>query len=75
MVDDPEADPAAHAEITGFDRWNLIVVLLVIQAVQVLRARRPRSSVFLLVFGSLMINEDVQLAWTARRGHHRTSRA
>lgn len=65
MVDDPEADPAAHAEITGYDRWNLIVVLLVIQAVQVVVLVAAVFG-FLLVFGSLVVNEDVQLAWTAR---------
>lgn len=65
MVDDPDADPAAHAEITGYDRWNLIVVLLVIQAVQVVVLVAAVFG-FLLVFGSLIVNEDVQLAWTAR---------
>lgn len=65
MVDDPGADPAAHAEITGFARWNLIVVLLVIQAVQVLVLVAAVFG-FLLVFGSLIVNEEVQLAWTAR---------
>ncbi len=44
MVDDPDADPAAHADITGYDRWNLIVVLLVIQAVQVLVLVAPSSA-------------------------------
>lgn len=65
LVDDPEADPAAHAQITGYDRWNLIVVLLVIQAVQVVVLVAAVFG-FLLVFGSLIVNEDVQLAWTAR---------
>lgn len=65
LVDDPETDPAEHAEITGYDRWNLIVVLLVIQAVQVVVLVAAVFG-FLLVFGSLIVNEDVQLAWTAR---------
>lgn len=65
MVDDPGADPAGHAEITGYDRWNLIVVLLVIQAVQVVVLVVAVFG-FLLVFGSLIVNEDVQLAWTAK---------
>ena len=29
-------DPAAYAEVTGYERWNLVLVLLVIQALQVL---------------------------------------
>ena len=65
MVDDPETDLTAHAEITGYDRWNLIVVLLVIQAVQVVVLVAAVFG-FLLVFGSLIVNEKVQLAWTAR---------
>ncbi len=65
MVDDPGADPAAHAQVTGYERWNLIAVLLVIQAVQVLVLVAAVFG-FLLVFGSLVVNEDVQLAWTAQ---------
>jgi hypothetical protein len=65
MVDDPRADPASYAQITGFARWNLVVVLLVIQVVQVLVLVAAVFG-FLLVFGSLIVNEDVQLAWTAR---------
>ena len=65
MVDDPAEDPAAHAEITGYDRWNLVVVLLVIQAVQVLVLVLAVFG-FLLVFGSLIVNEEVQIAWTAQ---------
>ena len=69
MVDDPDADPAAHAEITGYDRWNLIVVLLVIQAVQVLVLVAAVFG-FLLVFGSLIIDEDVQQSWTGEGTTH-----
>ena len=65
MVDDPAADPVSYAEITGYDRWNLVVVLLVIQAVQVLVLVLAVFG-FLLVFGSLIVNEQVQLAWTAK---------
>jgi hypothetical protein len=65
MVEDPDADPAAHADITGYDRWNLIVVLLVIQAVQVLILVAAVFG-FLLVFGSLIVNESVQESWTGQ---------
>lgn len=69
MVDDPAADPAAHAQITGYERWNLIVVLLVIQAVQVLVLVAAVFG-FLLVFGSLIIDEDVQRSWTGEGTSH-----
>ena len=36
LVEDPDADPAAYAEVTGFERWNLILVLMIVQSVQVL---------------------------------------
>ncbi|HEX5918874.1 MAG TPA: hypothetical protein VFY76_13525, partial [Nocardioides sp.] len=65
MVDDPDADPAAHAEVGGFERWNLIVVLMVIQAVQVM-VLVAAVFAFLLLFGSLVVGEEVQQSWTAR---------
>ena len=36
LVDDPDADPASYAEVTGYERWNLILVLMIVQVVQVL---------------------------------------
>jgi hypothetical protein len=69
MVDDPAADPAAHAQVAGYARWNLVVVLLVIQAVQVMVLVAAVFG-FLLVFGSLIVNEDVQLAWTGLKDTH-----
>ena len=69
LVDDPAADPAAHAQVTGYERWNLIVVLLVIQAVQVLVLVAAVFG-FLLVFGSLIVNEGVQEAWTGLDATH-----
>jgi hypothetical protein len=65
LVDDPDADPAARAEVTGYERWNLIVVLLVIQAVQVL-VLVAAVFAFLLLFGSLIVTEEVQGAWTTQ---------
>lgn len=63
MVDDRDADPAAHAEVGGFERWNLILVLMVIQAVQVIVLVAAVFG-FLLVFGSLILEEPVQRSWT-----------
>ncbi|WP_107774933.1 hypothetical protein [Nocardioides sediminis] len=69
MVEDPGADPAAHAHISGYDRWNLVVVLLVIQAVQVLVLVAAVFG-FLLVFGSLILEESVQRSWTGAPTSH-----
>ena len=63
LVADPGADPAAHAQVTGYERWNLILALLIVQAVQILLLAAT-VFVFFLVFGSLVMDEDVQLAWT-----------
>lgn len=65
LLADATADPASRAEVTGFERWNLVLVLLVIQAVQVLLLVAMVFAFFLL-FGSLAMGEQVQLAWTAR---------
>jgi hypothetical protein len=63
LLADPDADPAAYATVTGFERWNLILALMIVQAVQVLLLAVSVFA-FFLVFGSLVMDEDVQLAWT-----------
>ena len=63
LAADPGRDPAAYAQVTGFERWNLILVLLVIQAVQVLLLATA-VFVFFLVFGSLVMETETQLSWT-----------
>jgi hypothetical protein len=61
---DPDAvNPAAYAQVTGYERWNLILALLVIQVVQVL-VLVAAVFVFFLIFGSLIMLESVQLSWT-----------
>ncbi|NYD42360.1 hypothetical protein [Nocardioides panaciterrulae] len=62
LVEDPDADPAAHAEVTGYERWNLILVLVVVQAVQVLLLTLS-VFVFLMVFGALTMTDPVMKAW------------
>ncbi len=57
------ADAVAQAQVSGFERWNLVIVLVVIQAVQVLLLAAT-VLIFFLVFGSLTMSEPVQLAWT-----------
>ncbi len=63
LLADPGCDPASYATVTGYERWNLILVLLVIQVVQVLLLALGVFA-FFVVFGCLVMQEDVQLSWT-----------
>ncbi|WP_296603258.1 hypothetical protein [Nocardioides sp.] len=67
LVEDPSADPAAHAEVTGYERWNLILVLMVVQVVQVLLLSVAVFA-FLMLFGTLIMTDPVLEAWAAGRG-------
>ncbi len=69
LVADEDADPAAYARIAGFERWNLILALLVIQLVQVF-ALVAGVFVFLLLFGSIIMGQETQLAWTTLEATH-----
>ncbi len=60
---DPSIDPQDHAQVSGFERWNLILVLLVIQTVQVVLLS-VTVFVFFMLFGSLVMETKTQLAWT-----------
>jgi hypothetical protein len=62
LVEDPEADPAAYAEVTGYERWNLILVLMIVQVVQVLLLSLVVFA-FLLVFGALIMSTPVSDTW------------
>jgi hypothetical protein len=68
LVEDPDADPAAYAEITGFERWNLVIVLIIVQSVQVLLVTLS-VFVFLMVFGALIMTEPVMGAWLTSPTH------
>ena len=63
LVADPEARPASYAEIVGYERWNLILVLVVIQATQVLLLCLTVFA-FFLVFGAISMNEEIVATWT-----------
>jgi hypothetical protein len=63
---DPRIDPQEHAQVSGFERWNLILVLLVIQSVQVLLLS-VTVFVFFMAFGSLVMETETQLAWTGAK--------
>lgn len=65
LLEDPDADPAAYAEVTGFERWNLILVLVIIQSVQVLLLTVAVFG-FLVLFGSLIMTEPVMISWLDR---------
>ncbi|MCF6377206.1 hypothetical protein L2K70_06295 [Nocardioides KLBMP 9356] len=60
---DPSIDPQDHAQVDGFERWNLILVLLVIQTVQVVLLSAT-VFVFFMLFGSLVMETETQKAWT-----------
>lgn len=62
---DPAIDPQEHAQVSGFERWNLILVLLVIQTVQVLLLSITVFAFFML-FGSLVMETTTQQSWTGR---------
>lgn len=61
------ARPAGHAQVEGYDRVNLILVLLVVQIGQVLLLAVAVFAFFLL-FGCLVMTKEVQDAWTALPG-------
>ena len=65
LVADPDADPASYAEVTGYERWNLIAALLIIQTAQVV-VLVVAVFVFFLLFGSLIMPETVQGSWTGK---------
>ncbi len=62
LVADPDCNPAAHAEVSGLERWNLVLVLMVVQSVQVLLVTLS-VFVFLMIFGSLIMTDAVMDAW------------
>lgn len=65
LLADPDADPAAYAEVQGYERWNLILALVIVQAVQVLLLAVSVFAFFLL-FGSLVMEPQVQASWTGK---------
>ncbi len=67
LVEDADADPAAHAEVTGYERWNLILVLMVVQVVQVLLLSVAVFA-FLMLFGTLIMTDPVVDTWAAGDG-------
>jgi hypothetical protein len=58
-----------YSDVPGFERWNLILVLLVTQVAQVLLLALAVLG-FFLVFGGLVMTAEVQQAWTAQERVH-----
>ncbi len=58
-------DARSRATVTGFERANLILVLVIAQAVQVFLLSLCVFA-FFMMFGALVMDDGVQLAWTQR---------
>ncbi|MEI5673621.1 MULTISPECIES: hypothetical protein [unclassified Nocardioides] len=63
LVDDPDGDPASYAEVSGYERWNLVLVLVVIQATQVLLLAVTVFAFFML-FGAMIMDPEIVGTWT-----------
>ncbi len=55
----------SYGDVRGYERWNLILVLLVTQVAQVLLLSLAVLG-FFLVFGGIVMTAGVQQAWTAQ---------
>ncbi|GAA2116546.1 hypothetical protein [Nocardioides bigeumensis] len=58
-----------HSDVVGLERGNLVLVLLIAQAIQVLLLSIA-VWVFFLVFGSVAIQDEVILDWVGHRPHY-----
>jgi len=60
-----EFEAHRFGDVTGYERWNLILVLLVTQIAQVLLLSLAVLGFFVL-FGGIVMTSEVQIAWTAQ---------
>jgi len=60
-----EFEAHRYGDVPGFERWNLILVLLVTQAAQVLLLAVAVLGFFVL-FGGIVMTPEVQAAWTGQ---------
>jgi len=58
-----------HSDVVGLERGNLVLVLLIAQAIQVLLLS-VAVWVFFLVFGSVAIQDDVIESWVGEAPHY-----
>jgi len=68
LVADPDADPASYAEVSGYERWNLVLVLVVIQATQVLLLA-VGVFLFFMLFGAITMESGIVTGWTGEEAH------
>jgi hypothetical protein len=66
---DEDIDLPEEAQVTGLQMVNLVLVLVIAQAVQVLLLAVAVFG-FFMVFGAVAIDEDVIESWTADEVHH-----
>ena len=69
LVEDPGCDPASYAEVTGYERGNLVMVLMIVQLVQVFLLA-VGVFVFFLVFGALVMEPSVVISWIGEERVH-----
>jgi hypothetical protein len=62
-----ELEVHRYGDVPGYERWNLILVLLVTQVAQVLLLSLAVLGFFVL-FGAIVMTPEVQAAWTGERG-------
>lgn len=67
LLADPAARPQDRAEVFGFERANLVLALLVVQAAQIALMALAVFG-FFLVFGALVMDNDVVGAWIDTEG-------
>lgn len=65
LLEDGGVDLGRYSEVPGWERRNLILVLLITQAAQVLLLSVSVFA-FFMVFGGLVMNGTVQEAWTGQ---------
>lgn len=66
---DEELPVHEYGDVSGFERWNLILVLLVTQVAQVLLLSLAVFG-FFVVFGAIVMTAGVQLSWTGQETLH-----
>ncbi len=69
VADGDEAELRGLTSVTGYERANLLLVLVIAQAVQVLLLSLLVFA-FFLVFGAIVMDDGVQEAWTQATIHH-----
>ncbi len=69
LVEDPGCDPASYAEVSGYERGNLVMVLMIVQLVQVFFLA-VGVFLFFLVFGSLVMEQSVVISWIGEERVH-----